>query len=432
MALPLTFDPQGFPVVNVLNAGTAPVVPGTGIVLPPGSITQVTTDAGSFYDDFPGAALATAIVGNVTLTAGLTAWTRVAATTVLRAGDYIYLNADTYTAAGQIDTIAAGGLSGTLRAAYGAAHTVTVAASNVVLTMIGAGSANLDALSLARQLGAGGGKSCLPLRERFAVSIDNRRANQNTLIGVLDARTPALATQGAYVLLSGADAQTQARITTFSGVGVQQQRTVTLPNGDHTDNPEGFEIVVRPDQVGFFAGHSSLGEPLWVHLADPYRPLYLVIAMFDTGVVGGNTIVSVEQIECLEENVIQVQSEQLDPTKNWATVRDATVYVSGTPRAPTNIADNLVHELTDAAGTGMDADKHYEVFQIGGADICIYLKTGAAPAVATCRYGFHLFNGIPREFLSPAAGVRIWACKAVDGTANADCSCIATDGGTGY
>jgi len=112
-------------------------------------------------------------------------------------------------------------------------------------------------------------------------------------------------------------------------------------------------------------------------------------------------------------------------------INDVTVYCTGTPRAPTSIGDNLVHELTDTGGAGMIALKHYSILQIGGADICVYMAA-AAPNVATCRRGFDCYNGIEREFCPPVAGLRFWGVKAVDGTADASVKCVPTDGGTGY
>jgi hypothetical protein len=108
----------------------------------------------------------------------------------------------------------------------------------------------------------------------------------------------------------------------------------------------------------------------------------------------------------------------------------STVFATGTPRAPTNIADNLVHELTDPAGAGMTALTDYTIQQIGGADLCVYVAA-AAPAVAVCRRGDHVFNGLPWKYTPPVAGLRLWGVKAVDGTANCDVSCIARNGGAG-
>ena len=106
-------------------------------------------------------------------------------------------------------------------------------------------------------------------------------------------------------------------------------------------------------------------------------------------------------------------------------------FGSTAARAATNIADNLVHEVTNAAGAGMVMGTRYVVTQIGGADIQV-MEAAAAPAVATCRRSpYHLFNGIPWVFSPRAAANRLWAVKAVDGTANADLYCDSPDGGTG-
>lgn len=100
-------------------------------------------------------------------------------------------------------------------------------------------------------------------------------------------------------------------------------------------------------------------------------------------------------------------------------------------RAPTAIADNLVHEITNAGGAGMVMGTRYCVTQIGGDDIQV-MEAAAAPAVATCRQSpYHLYSGVPWTFSPRAAGNRLWGVKAVDGTANANTYCDSPDGGTG-
>lgn len=122
---------------------------------------------------------------------------------------------------------------------------------------------------------------------------------------------------------------------------------------------------------------------------------------------------------------------QMLPATAVATVENLP-FSGGTPRAPTNIADNLVHEITDGAGAGMQVGRHYVVTQIGGADIQVYVAA-AAPAIATLRRSpYHLFNGIPWSFCPSAAGQHLYAGKSVDGTANADLYVDSSDLGTGY
>ena len=118
------------------------------------------------------------------------------------------------------------------------------------------------------------------------------------------------------------------------------------------------------------------------------------------------------------------------PVPGALPVIDVTPFVTGTPRAPTAVADNLVHEVTDPAGAGMQLGYAYCVTQIGGADLCLYVAA-AAPAVAVCRRGFHLYSGLPWLLRPTAAGLHAWVVKAVDGTADANVSVQATDGGTG-
>ena len=107
-------------------------------------------------------------------------------------------------------------------------------------------------------------------------------------------------------------------------------------------------------------------------------------------------------------------------------------FSGGTPRAPTSITDNLVHEITNSAGAGMQVGKHYVVTQVGGADVQVYFAA-TIPSVATARQSpFHLATMIPWEFSPASAGLHLWAVKAVDSTGDATCYCTSSDGGTGY
>jgi hypothetical protein len=101
------------------------------------------------------------------------------------------------------------------------------------------------------------------------------------------------------------------------------------------------------------------------------------------------------------------------------------------PRAPTSINDNLVHEVTNAAGGGMQLGRRYVVTQVGGEALQV-MEALAAPSVAVCRTSPYFLTSYDSIILAPTvAGSRLWIVKAVDGTANASTYCDSPDGGTG-
>jgi hypothetical protein len=416
---------------------------------------RVLTDEGSFAGNFPGASLYRALTGgaNITMTAASTAVTGVGTlfTTEIRVGDYIEITAqhsDTVPVLAQVQSIESD-LALTLRTAWAGA-TATAAAQvcdwYVFRTAVGGEAIAVAALAatltitnvngerclLARRLGPGGRKGCPPIRTGFGVSLNARQGNNQTaiigLVGNLGAMA-AIVQADLFSFTGVANTETQAASARNAPLTMITAQTVTLPIGN-TTTVHVYEVEqVGEDIVNFYIdGRWVFTSPGFI--PDPYVEMYLVMQIENTGVPVGGATLSVYQARDKSLNVLDTRPVQAEADKLRACTRDITGFVSGTPRAPTNIADNLVHELTDAAGAGMAPDRHYVVQQIGGADLCVYVAA-AAPAVAVCRYGFHLFNGIPWEFIPSQDGLRIWGVKAVDGTADMDVSVLATDRGLG-
>ena len=423
---------------------------------------RVLTDEGAYEGVFPGATLYTAVNGGMIIVGGTNVWSRANTITPLRIGDYVEIIADHLDTApkmAQIDTINAGGLSGTLRATYAGAGSAVLAPAQVSdfvvfctgnlndVVGVGASGINLQVgivngarCYIARQLGAGGVKGAAPVRIFFDAQIDHRRANQAIMAGLVDVPAAyAAVNQIAAFLFDGI---ITTRVKTFAGTHstLGAVNAYTLPGTmDSVAHPTGYELCIYEDRVEWWVvdmndNHYERIAQWGVWYPDPYQTMWFMVSIENTGVPAGNSMISVYQINEKSLNFVDARVVSSDEEKFRATVFDRTPFVTGTPRAPTSINDNLVHELTLPAGgggLGMDAGKHYLMQQIGGADLCYYVAAGAAPAVATVRNGPDLFNGIPWEITCFKQGERVWVVKAVDGTADASVKFCATDGGAG-
>lgn len=478
MALPLPFDTQGLPVVNAIVQGG-----GGGITVDVGADPQsqpapdpraindptavsltaepdhalrtrarVLTDEGAFADDFTGASLYTAVVGNVTLTNASTVWSRAVATTPLRVGDYIELVADHNDAVpvmAQIDTITAGGLSGTLLTAYaGAGGTGAAQTSCYLVTIVGAGAgiavavssvalqpalANGARTSLMRNLAVGGHKGCVPLRVRFnRTDLSARRANQGWVFGLFNADPFAGGDHGAWFELDGGDADTLVNCTAATSIAAADTllQQVAIPAAGNAIDPHIYELVLYQDRVAFeIDGMPAFDAPYHVPL--PYQGLQLVLFGVNNNAMGGATTLGFDDVRVENVDSVEVVAFQQDPVKLQMSAHDQTVFAgSYMPPAVVNVADDLAHQVC----TAMELGHGYAVTQIGGADLqaLIVAPAAGAPAVATIRLSpYHLFNGIPWVFRPRILGEQLYVAKAVNGTANATVYHDSVDGGNG-
>ena len=415
--------------------------------------SRVLTDEGMFADDFgstvyPAATIFRPGVGNLTLTLNSLAWSRVAATTPLREGDYIEITAlhsDAAPVMRQIDTIAAGGLSGTLVTPWTAATTTgawqvsnywlqipvagTAAVANSTLTLSAGGGAG-DVAQILRNLNYGGRKGTTPLYCSVSLcNVQARSVDNYVMVGLVNPLGP---TTPPYAVFEFNGSTVEVfNLSGRSEGGASDLQTIqyALPAGITSSSPMLLEIWQRGHRVSWAVNGQSYPD-FTLHFPYPYQSMALGIISTNIGGSEGAVTIVIDEVIVRNLDEIDALTSQPDENKLRASVKDITIFATGVPRAPTVIDDDLVHELTDAAGSGMDAEKDYSVQQIGGADICVYVAA-AAPAVATCRYGDHLFNGIPWLYTPPTSGLRLWAVKAVDGTADANVTTKACNGGGG-
>ena len=409
------------------------------------------TDEESFSDDFK--ELSTAVAGGLTLTPGSVVVAGANLDQKIKAGDYVQIDADDNPAVPawtQVKLVASGGATAELVAAYtgavggvlaaahranwqfydssGVAGTFTVA-NSVISLNAGVGLGLI--MYAKRSLGFGGRKASQPIVAEWYGNLNHGDANQTAWIRV---QGQAPYTDRFVRITYDAADTTQVVCGTGTGGGATNRnlQTVKLPGGGVWTADHYYTLVFHHGRVEFFIDHQRVAVS-YIHVPEPYLALDSMMGVENAAGVapapGGILAINWHDYGDYDDFLSTV--EQTEASKLNATVLDATPFVTGVPRAPTNIADNNVHELTDVAGTGMDKGKHYLVQQIGGADLCYYVAAGAAPAVATVRRGPDLFNGIPWEITCRTQGERVWVVKAVDGTANADVKFCATDGGSG-
>lgn len=487
MALPVAFDPQGFPIVNAIvqgggggitvDVGADPQsqpAPNPAAINDPTAVSlmaepdhalrtraRVLTDEGSFQGYFPGASLYRALTGTCTIAAGGTAVTGVGTlfTQECRVGDYWEITAhhsNTVPVLAQIQSIESD-TALTLRTAYtggaaaGAAAQVcdwyvfcTANAGDGIAVAGGVAQLTLGVVNgsralLARRLGAGGRKGCAPLHARLHIVQTVRRANQVCSFGLVSALgTLATRTQIAAFDWPGGGAAGDIELITGRDIAAGLGTTVTekIPDGGDITAPLTYDVFLHEDHVEFFCGLQRLrtvyGDYSSVRLPDPYQEMWLYAQFENIGVPGGATTVGVYSGIIKSLDTVDARVAQHNPDDLHATVYDKSIFTTGAPRAPTNIADDLVHEVTDPAGAGMDAGHTYVVVQVGGDALQAYISDAGAPAVATARRSpYRLLNNVEREFRCKRSGERIYVVKAVNGTANADVYVDSCDGGNG-
>jgi hypothetical protein len=399
---------------------------------------RVLTDEGSYEGVFPGATAYTAVNGGMIIVGGTNVWSRANTITPLRVGDYVEMLADRLETAPkmvQVETINAGGLSGTLRGNYTGAGSAVLAAAEVSdfvifctgnlndVVAVGASAINLQVgivngarSYIARQLGAGGPKGSAPVRLFFVGQIDHRRANQAIVCGVVDAPASYLAPLnqvGGWLFDNTLTAivKTYAAARTTLGAA----NAYALPAGmDSALHPTGYEVCIYEDRVEWWVvdmndNHYERIAQWGVWYPDPYQNLWLFFQIENTGVPAGpSSMISITQINAKSLDIVDVRAVQPDASKLNATVKDAT------PEGPSSATTTAVavNVVVNIAAT-VAGDK-YRVSVDGGAGFCLRVD-GVDPVITDeCWY-----DGMKLDFIATvtsASGVR--AIKKTAATAD--------------
>lgn len=259
--------------------------------------STITTDEGSFRDDFSGSSLTSTLTGTLTFTNGSTAVTGSGTTfTSLKYYDYVKLAADANSAFAQIATIVSdtsliltspySGTGGTGTANYsswipsiGTGTSLTVGSGVVSLI---SGTTNGSAVSITRR------GDYLPWIAYTKFSISQRIANQTTIWGFTD--TFPSQTKQALFSFSGTDATKVTCISSFSSLGADQQSTtVTLPGAATTAATNKYEIDISANQVSFLINGTVVAQHK-DHLPGPYDSLNIVYSVTNSAVVTTTTM----------------------------------------------------------------------------------------------------------------------------------------------
>lgn len=241
----------------------------------------VTTDEGSFRDDFTGSALATTISGDITTngTATVTG-TGFLSNGVLKFGHYIKVSSHAETALARIARI----LSDTeleLENSYSGASTTAAGSFQNYGQATGTGGSFSVASSVLSILSGTTTTSTTyifresdygPMIGVWACSLSQRIANQTGYVGFQDALTAP--TQYARFAFDGTSNTVVKCQTAFSTAASDiEETTVTLPSALTTASTQRFKVELRQDLCMFWINETPVAVHR-LHLPDPYRVLF--------------------------------------------------------------------------------------------------------------------------------------------------------------
>jgi hypothetical protein len=327
----------------------------------------VETDEGSFNDDFPGAALTTALAGTITTVSGSVTVTGSGTNFLsLKMMSYIKLTSDSETAYAQIATVQSN-TSLTLTSGYTGSSgsgaginsnwsTVTPAGGS-----IGVGS-SLVTIGSGTTSGAWGGIARIsdtpPLKQMMWSTISQRIANQNLFIGYQDtlSLTP---TRQAGFLFTGT-VNTVVNCVTTIGADTTSQ-TVTLPANGTTATAHNYQTLVTFDLIVWMIDGVVVATQQQ-HILGPYDLIGCVAYLNNTGTAASNTNLVVDQVTLSDYNSLEVQPVQMRPERLNVTLAsaDATTAITSISAANANLYSGVATANSSLALAGV-ADMGYSM-----------------------------------------------------------------------
>ena len=247
------YQPNSFDVVTSVDSEL--IVDASGRLETHGSVTS---DEGSFRDDFSGTSLTTALTGTVTFTNGSSTITGTGTlfTTQLSSTLYVKKTSDSETLYLQVSYVISE-TQAVLVANYAGTTATTTAVSSKWQTITGTGGSETVASSIVT-IGSGTTASTqtwittngdyLPYTLRIYASISQRITNQGAYIGFVD--NPVSAGKQAWVQFTGTTNTQVNFITSSSSAATDTQTTlVTLPNGGNTSTYHLYQIDLSANQA---------------------------------------------------------------------------------------------------------------------------------------------------------------------------------------
>jgi hypothetical protein len=319
--------------------------------------STVTTDEGSFRDDFSGSSLGQAVTGTCTFTASSVSVIGVGTsfTTQLKAGSYIKKTADSEALYEQISDIVSD-TELTLTLPYGGTTATTTAINSQYQTSVVGGSITVGS-SLVNLLSstASGNKVSInrqgdygPFNAYFKASVSQRIANQTTIVGMVnDVNT---ITMGAYFQFDGTvNTSVKCISQSSSAVSDIQTTVITVPDLAITSALNLYEVDITNNQVTFLINQKVVAIHQ-DHLPGPYDSLQLGAVISNSAVVTTTTL-SLDFI--LFANV-----DQLEITNNF-TGEPQRVLLQGTDvntGLPTDLKLDTNGNLIVTSLTGFNAN----------------------------------------------------------------------------
>lgn len=279
----------------------------------------VTTDEGSFRDDFPGTSLATALSGSAQYNGSTSVGGNGSAlyTTEVKAGQYIKKTADPETSFRQVDYVESNSQL-YLTTAYPSSGVAASVVSNWKTYTPTGGSLSVASSVLSIASGTLSGNIAgierfgdyLPYNLSFRASISQRIANQDSYIGFASGPT-ATAGPSARFLFTGTDA-TKATCTSSSSTAAAdlESTLITLPIGT-TATSHTYRIDVTSTAVNFTIDDVIVCTHL-NHIPSPYDNVGFYALIFNNAVVTTTTM-ALDWVSFLNSNQIEVTNGFKEP-----------------------------------------------------------------------------------------------------------------------
>ena len=279
--------------------------------------STITTDEGSFRDDFSGSSLTTILSGTLSFTnnnnivTGLTTQFL----TQLKVGNYIKKNSDSETlyveileiisdtqlllSSPYLGTTQAGvvGVVSNWKTSIAGAATISVA--NSIISLISS-TANANNASIIRH------GDYMPYYTIGKLSISQRIANQTLLFGMCD--DPSTITKCALFQFDGtSDTSVKCISSSSSAASDMQVTTITLPNSATTSSYNTYEIDLSNNQVAFSINGKVVAKHA-DHMPSPYDQLLMVSKITNNAVVTSTTF-NLDYILFVNTDQIQIAND---------------------------------------------------------------------------------------------------------------------------
>ena len=277
-----------------------------------------TTDEGSFRDDFPGSALATALAGTLNFTNGSISVTGTGTTftTSVVAGQWVKKTADAETLYAQVAAVNSD-TDLTLSTPYAgtsASCVAGVATNWFQVTAIG-GSITVASSLVALATGTTNGQASyiqrlgdyLPCTFTVNSLISQRIANQLGVLGFRD--NWAAPTKRAEIQFTGTNNTQVNFVTAFGSAAADiQTTTVTIPNGGTTATARFYKIDLSGNSASLVIDGVVVATHL-LHLPGPYDNLSVFAGIINTAAAASSTTLSVDSIYFYNSDRLQIDND---------------------------------------------------------------------------------------------------------------------------